>query len=84
MGHAVVEQVFRPQFGIDADQHPVGGLPWLEWLVTAYPPRLACDGHRKSLAGLLFSVPLHGYRPPLPWLGILKLLRDARYAFCRS
>ena len=30
--------------------------PWLEWLVTAYPPCLACDGHRKSLADLLFSV----------------------------
>jgi hypothetical protein len=27
VGHAVVEQVFRPQFGIRVDQHPVGGLP---------------------------------------------------------
>ena len=38
VGHAVVEQVFRPQLGIRVDQHPVGGLPRLEWLVTAYPP----------------------------------------------
>ena len=27
VGHAVVEQVFGPQLGIDVDQHPVGGLP---------------------------------------------------------
>jgi hypothetical protein len=27
VGHTVVEQVFRPQLGIDVDQHPVGGLP---------------------------------------------------------
>ena len=27
LGHAVVEQVFRPQLGIRVDQHPVGGLP---------------------------------------------------------
>jgi len=27
IGHAVVEQVFRPQFAIRVDQHPVGGLP---------------------------------------------------------
>jgi hypothetical protein len=26
-GHAFVEQVFRSQFGIRVDQHPVGGLP---------------------------------------------------------
>ena len=26
VGHAVVEQVFRPQFGVRVDQHPVGGL----------------------------------------------------------
>ena len=26
VGHAVIEQVFGPQFGIDVDQHPVGGL----------------------------------------------------------
>ena len=26
-GHAVVEQVFRSQFSIRVDQHPVGGLP---------------------------------------------------------
>ena len=27
VGHAVVEQVFRSQLGIDVDQHAVGGLP---------------------------------------------------------
>ena len=27
VGHAVVEQVFRPQFGIRENQRPVGGLP---------------------------------------------------------
>jgi hypothetical protein len=27
---------------------------------------------------------LRGYLPSLPWLGGLKLLRDARYAICRS
>jgi len=26
IGHAVVDQVFGVQFGIDVDQHPVGGL----------------------------------------------------------
>jgi hypothetical protein len=26
VGHAVVEQVLGPQFGIDVDQHTIGGL----------------------------------------------------------
>jgi hypothetical protein len=30
VSHAVVEQVHGSQFGIDVDQHPVGGLTWLE------------------------------------------------------
>ena len=27
VGHAIVEQVFGPQLGIDVDQYTVGGLP---------------------------------------------------------
>lgn len=36
VGHGVVEQVFRPQSGIDVDQHTVGGLSLAE---------MTCHGH---------------------------------------
>ena len=36
IGHAVVEQILRGKLRIHVDQNTLGGLPWLEWLVTAY------------------------------------------------
>ena len=56
IGHAVVEQVFGSQLGIDGDQHTVGGLSLAEMTCNCLA---AAGGDRcKSLAGLLFSLPL--------------------------
>ena len=37
VGHAVVEEVFRPQLGICVDQHSVGGLPLAEMARARVP-----------------------------------------------